>query len=124
MSSENDVPVEPTPQTGSETDNSSLQHPSSVKNEENVVGAESSSGTGSGSFMDRFHIREYATTAEERASQLNSQFGSLCNRLKGDNKTGEENVEKAGEESLVSQITDFGTKGYGLMGSLGKKFEK
>ena len=83
----------------------------------------SGSGGGGGGFMDRFHVRDYASTAEKKANELNSQFGSLCNKVTGTGeKSGTEEKKADGEEGLVDQITEFGTKGYGLMGSLGKKF--
>ncbi|KAH9389281.1 hypothetical protein TYRP_008641 [Tyrophagus putrescentiae] len=86
-------------------------------------GGSGSGGGGGGGFMDRFHVRDYASTAEKKANELNSQFGSLCNKVTGTGeKSGTEEKKADGEEGLVDQITEFGTKGYGLMGSLGKKF--
>lgn len=86
----------------------------------NANPASESSSSGS------FNWRGYVNTAEKTATDLNSQFTNVCHKLTGekDAKAEEATKDSAKEEpSIMSSMSDFGNKGYGLFNMLEKKLE-
>ena len=74
---------------------------------------------------NKWNYKEYVSGAEKQADDLNKTFGGWCNKLTGEKDQNEKpEVEaKEKESSFMSQLSDIGTKSYGLINMMGKKGE-
>ena len=74
------------------------------------------------SLFEKFHLKQYASSAEKRADEWHAQFDKICHKISGEKDPNEE-AGKEKEPSIMSQIGEIGNKSYGLMNDLSKKFE-
>ena len=70
-----------------------------------------------------FQWRGLVEGAEKTANEMNSQFAGFCNKLTGDKKEKNEKTEEEGKHGIMRQLSDIGSKSFGLMKDIEKKFD-
>jgi len=91
--------------------------------------SESSGGGGVGGFK----WRGLVDGAEKTANEVNSQFGRFCHKLTGEKDKVDETVgktdgdtaakEKKEPSGIMRQLSDIGSKSYGLLKDIETKFD-